>query len=547
MARDFWVADSETDPFVHGRFPEPFIFGAYNGDEYLEFKTSHEFVQYFYDKPVVIYAHNGGKFDWHFILDELEPGTKISVIGGRLAKFKIGQTEFRDSYSLLPFALAETGAKQKIDYAIFEKDAREIPKNKDAIKRYLRQDCVALFEILSAFFKDYGRKFTLAGASMATWRKISGETEDNSSRDFYEEMKPYYYGGRVQCFQTGTKKEKFHVYDINSAYPFAMCDRHPWGTMYFTDNRLPKSRTEIQRSFITISANSTGVWPFRSSTGLDFPQDHQRRTFHITGWEYLAAIESGHVDAAATIHRVITFGDSIDFKGYVDHFFKLKSDAKKRLKKNPDDQQAKNDYIFAKLFMNSLYGKFAANPESYSEYLTCLPDEIDALGTEKLGCWKLVTQLHNVAVVSRPLPEPMHRFYNVAVGASITGFVRAHLWRAMSKSRGLIYCDTDSLAVRSGKLPLGSTLGKWTDEGTFSHWAVAGKKLYAFRYKKAPVKNGIKITHKTASKGAKLTAEQIERIADGAEITYKFEAPTFGLRGKKFTVRKIRKTGGENG
>lgn len=543
MAREFWAADCETDPFKHGRFPEPFIFGAYNGDEYLEFSTAASFVEYFYERKVVIYAHNGGKFDWHFILDELEPGTKISVINGRLAKFKIGQAEFRDSFSLLPFPLAAWD-KDKVDYSLFEKSEREKPKNKDIIKRYLRKDCVSLFDILSRFFADYGRKFTLAGASMAAWRKISGETEDNSSKHFYDELKKYYYGGRVECFRSGVGKGNFHVYDINSAYPFAMCSDHPWGTLYYTDNRLPKSAGEIQRSFISCTANSTGVWPFRTSAGLDFPKDHHRRTFHITGWEYLAARETGVLDATTKIERVVTFADKINFKTYVDHFFTLKSDAKRRRDLDDGDMKAKADYIFAKLFMNSLYGKFASDPSKYSEYLTCLPSEIGALSTPELGGWKIVCELHNVAIVSRPLPEPMHRFYNVAVGASITGFVRAHLWRAISQCKDVLYCDTDSIAARRATLSINGNLGGWADEGRFKSWGIAGKKLYSFEYRKPFIKDGKKITHKIASKGAKLTAQQIEAIAADPklELQYEPEAPTFGLRGKRFTDRKIRKT-----
>src|SRR5690348_16590904 len=102
-------------------------------------------------------------------------------------------------------------------------------------------------------------------------------------------MKPFYYGGRVECFVKGNKKEKFNVYDINSAYPFAMCERHPWGTLYYTDNRLPPSDARISRSFITLETSSNGAFPYRQGSGLDFPADAQTRTFHITGWEYIAA------------------------------------------------------------------------------------------------------------------------------------------------------------------------------------------------------------------------------------------------------------------
>lgn len=530
MAREFWAADCETDPFLHGRMPEPFIFGAFNGEDYHEFATASEFVEFFYDKPVIVYAHNGGKFDWHFILDDLEPGTKIQVIGGRLAKFKIGAAEFRDSYSLLPIPLA-AWEKDTFDYSLLEKDRRG--KYKDAIRRYLKSDCENLYEILSRFFADYGRKLTLAGAAMSKWREISDETEDNSTPQFYESLKPYYYGGRVECFQKGVKNERFRVVDINSAYPRAMRDYHPWGTVYFTDNRLPRSDAEISRAFITIETASVGAFPFRDDSGLGFPSDHRQRIFHITGWEYLVARGLGLLGATSKISKVITFGDKISFADYVEHFYTLKADAKRRLS-DPRNKDAKADYLFAKLFMNSLYGKFASDPSTYSEYMTCLPDEVEAFGTEEMGGYKIVTQLHNVAIVSRPLPEPAQRFYNVAVGASVTGYVRAMLLKAITASKGVLYCDTDSIAAAKPNVDIGDELGQWSDEGEFKAWAIAGKKLYAFTKKGG--------SYKIASKGAKLTAEQIIEIAGGAEIEYKQDAPTFGLRGRKFTTRKIRKT-----
>jgi len=527
MAREFWAADCETDPFLYGRMPEPFIFGAYNGDEYYEFSNASEFVDFFYNKPVVIYAHNGGKFDWHFILDHLEPGTKIQVINGRLAKFKIGEAEFRDSYSLLPIPLA-VWEKENFNYRILERTERDKPQNKLAIRKYLKSDCTNLWGILDRFFSEYSRKLTLAGASMAQWRKISGEEPDQSSKRFYDEMKPFYYGGRVECFQKGNKKEKFNVYDINSAYPFSMCKLHPWGVLYYTDNRLPKTDDKISRSFVSLVTRSTGAFPFRDSAGgLEFPNDGSERTFHITGWEYLAARDTGTLDARTRIIEVREFADQMDFTDYVNHFYELKAKAKR------DGDKAQ--YIFAKLFMNSLYGKFASNPESYSEYMTVLPDEIEAHKLPELGGWNLVTELHNVAIVSRPLAEENQRYFNVAVGASITGFVRAHLWRAICASGGALYCDTDSIATR-GKAPkpLNQKLGGWSNEGEFKEWAIAGKKLYAFFPKKGEPK--------IASKGVRLSAAQIRDIARGAEITYKQDAPTFGLKGKRFNVRKVRST-----
>ena len=84
MARKIAVVDSETDPFKYGRVPAPFIWGYYNGNEYHYFNTTYELVEFLKPRNEIIYAHNGGKFDWHFVLPYLEDGQEIIFMkGGR--------------------------------------------------------------------------------------------------------------------------------------------------------------------------------------------------------------------------------------------------------------------------------------------------------------------------------------------------------------------------------------------------------------------------------------------------------------------------------
>src|ERR1700749_3811661 len=88
--REIWAVDCETDPFKQGRIPKPFIWGAYNGCEYHEFGTAKQLVDFFYERNCIVYAHNGGRFDWHYLREFMEPWTDVLVIAGRMAKFTIG-------------------------------------------------------------------------------------------------------------------------------------------------------------------------------------------------------------------------------------------------------------------------------------------------------------------------------------------------------------------------------------------------------------------------------------------------------------------------
>ena len=72
--KPIWVADCETDPFKYGDVPEPFIWGIFDGVNYWEFLGTGLYhtctvddiarvVDFLRDKEIILYAHNGGKFD----------------------------------------------------------------------------------------------------------------------------------------------------------------------------------------------------------------------------------------------------------------------------------------------------------------------------------------------------------------------------------------------------------------------------------------------------------------------------------------------------
>lgn len=536
MTKEIWVADCETAPFgdndwqhlCDGDIPLarfPFMWGAYNGCEYHEFNSTEEFLK-FCDTlgNVIMYAHNGGKFDWFFLLDELEPWEPLMVISGRLAKFKIGEVEFRDSYNILPMPLS-AWEKDEFDYTLLGKDKRDLPQNRIKIQKYLRSDCVHLYHIVSEYIERYGVNLTQAGTALKVWQKLCQEKAPKTDKTFYEEIALFYYGGRVECFKTGIIDQPFKVIDINSAYPFAMKHRHPYGEARLVTNTLPNSRTYTERCFISVCGVSRGAFPYREKTGLSFPNDNLRRTYHVTGWEFLAAIET-HSLIDWEITQVIQFSESIRFDDYIDHFYQMKTEAKEN-----DD---KAGYIFSKLFLNSLYGKFGANPDNYNEYTIVPPRYIEAAECDGYG---YCAELGPWALCSKPLEEHKARYYNVAVAASITGFVRAYLWRAINECKEVLYCDTDSIAcIDTGTLELDKTqLGAWDVEAHCDHGGIAGKKLYAFHTRDGQ--------WKTASKGVRLSAKEILEVAKGGTVEYIPQNPSFSLkRGIKFVSRKIQKS-----
>jgi hypothetical protein len=143
MAKQWAVLDAESDPFKFERFVKPFLWGFYDGETYRTFATVKETIDFLSVNEYLVYAHNGGKFDYHFMLQYVPNASPIihnsqavafsmtgacpKIISGRLAEFQIGKSTFRDSYNILPVSLKQY-AKDKISYELFEKEERDKPE-----------------------------------------------------------------------------------------------------------------------------------------------------------------------------------------------------------------------------------------------------------------------------------------------------------------------------------------------------------------------------------------------------------------------------------
>jgi hypothetical protein len=525
MARQIATIDCETDPFAKNRIPKPFVWGCYDGENFHYFLTADELIEFLSDKNWIVYAHNGGKFDFHYLIKYLEPFADVMIINGRLAKFKIGDCEFRDSYNILPVPLREM-KKDDIEYWKLEEEFRQ--QYWDEIVDYLRSDCVYLYDYIARFNEQYGLNLTLASAAMKQWRKIANDGCPPTNMSFYQKFAPYYYGGRTQCFQSGIIGQKFEYADIVSAYPHAMTLEHPWGDVQETV--IYDGGEILDQRFYKVKCRSRGQFPFRIKTGLSFPADNEYRQFYITGWELRAAMR-WEPEADYQIERVTYFYNKINFKSYVDYFFAMKQSYSK----------GTPDYLFSKLFLNSLYGKFGSNPDNYFSYKVLDQKFIAAAEIDNM---EFAGELGEWALMREKLAEEKMRFYNVATAASITGCVRAMLYsKIMELGReNIIYCDTDSIVYFGDPMPEKAGLGEFEAVDTCFYGGFAGKKLYAIQGTKTDPKTKMPHQH-IATKGCRLEFNQILEIAKGGFVEYESEAPSFSvLSTPKFLKRKIQKT-----
>ena len=542
------TADCETDPFKKGRIPAPFVWGLFDGEHFTYYENAEDFIRVVSELNAICYFHNGGKFDYHYLFEYFEPYSEILIINGRIAKFKIGRCEFRDSYNIIPVPLKSL-EKDDFDYSLLEKDIRYKTDNWRKIIKYLQNDCTYLHKYVMEFIDQFGLSLTVAGVAMKQWQKISGRKPPRSDADYYNSMAAYYYGGRVQCFKTGIVETPFSVYDINSAYSWGMLSEHPIGlTRTILAGDIEHDDPNYGASFFTVRAVSRGAFPYRAKDGsLYFPSDNEVRDYRVTGWELQAARDTDTAKIIDIIecHKYLEY---CDFSDFVNHFFE-----KRRIAKESGDKAGD---VFNKLVGNGLYGKFGSNPDEYESNMIVPGDCLSALVSgaikSKNRVCRFSGELGPWLLSARDLNEEETRFFNVATSASITGLVRSHLWRSICRCgiENVLYCDTDSIStVDFPNGDIGSELGQWKLEGEFIRAGFAGKKLYIME--SAPQNTGKVFykedgkfkRYKIASKGAKLSEVQLWRIAKGETVLYEPENPSYSVHnGIAFVNRNIKST-----
>ena len=521
--------DCETDPFSGPGNPvSPFCWGFYDGSSYHSFwgeNATIDLVAHIrgLEQPHIIYAHNGGKFDFTFLLNDID-GREPFVIGTRIVRATIGDHELRDSFSIIPEALDFASEKTKIDYSVMSVDRRD--EHQREILDYLRDDCVLLYKYVEAFRNEFGNVLTMASASM---RKLNlSMAEKTNRRVCYDrlseardaELRPYYYGGHVECFQRGVFNDgPYTLYDINSSYANVMRNfLHPTSAGYVKGLHSITDQTD----FALVDATSKGALPIRNQITKELLFPHGRYLFQATGHELRAGIELGLVHVHK-LHDAWEAVERLSFAEFIDYYYNIRLEAK-----------ARGDHIYSlfwKRVMNGAYGKFAQNPRKFTDTMICHPGD-----DEPDGDWQLSQRYKKLDIYTRPSdPKKTWRSYlNVGTGASITGAARAELLRGIHGATGVLYCDTDSVVAKSfSGLSDPQKLGAWKIEVIADELAIADKKVYAMWHQGECVK--------LASKGVKATDLDVRNLALGNTVQFIPEAPTFKLDGSQIWTSRILK------
>lgn len=507
--RKIAVVDTETDPFLHGRVPQPFCCEFYCEDTWEAFwgpDCIQQLFKYLKNLPdsYIIYAHNGGKFDFHFMHEELE--NPVRIIQSRIVSAELFHHTLRDSYAILPVPLRDY-EKDVFDYSKMEKKNRN--KHKSEILRYLHSDCVNLYNLVGGFVDRFGIKLTIGSTAMAQIRKRHQFNRMNAATDAI--YRRFYYGGRVQCFSGGLLKGPFKIYDVNSMYPYAMKNyRHPVNASFMQTSKVPSDY--IRPYFLRFIGTNNNALPCVAEDGsLQF--DKPEGEFFACSHELEIAQKYGLVKIQKVLECHVAM-ETIDFTQYVDDFFALKLEAEAA-----GDKALR---LFAKLLLNSGYGKFGQNPDNFMDYIIVRDPGVEPqLEDEGYAC---ACEFPDFELWARKSDSGDRAFYDVSIAASITSASRALLLDGLHKAEGAVYCDTDSIICRDFKGEVhDNRLGAWKLEKTGDHLAIAGKKLYAL-YNDPKGK-----AQKLASKGGTLELADILQICKGGTVRHQNMAPTFSI------------------
>ena len=460
-------------------------------DTYEQGIDIESFIDRIADQRTVISFHNlrhDGTFiiDWLFkngfkyVLDrqDLRPTTFTALISdtGKFYSIQITWTngltcELRDSYKKIPMSLARAAKSFQLEESKGEIDYHEhrpvghqpTPEESD----YMRRDTTILSKILRQTRDEGMTRLTVASDSMAEYKHLFGakrfqRTFPVMSEAMDAEIRQAYRGGYTYADERHKQciTRSGLVLDVNSLYPFIMYDRLlPYGDPEFFGGAPQPTDTHPLTIFSVtftakLKADHIPIIQIKKST-LFHDSEYVKLiddavTLYVTNVDWELWNEHYNID-------VLAYGGGWRFKAaqglfkeYIDKWSKIKAESTGGLRE------------IAKLHLNSLYGRFAKNPNVTGK----------------------VPYLENDTVKYRRGPEEIAAPVYVAMGAFITAYARDLTIRAAQDNYDTFaYCDTDSLHLLRDTIPRGidvdpHRMGAWKLEYKFKAALYVRPKFY---------------------------------------------------------------------
>lgn len=418
-----------------------------------------------------VYFHNL-KFDGQFLLnyflflgyvynDDLNADKQMSYIVDRSGTFymltvtfinnkgKIRRCRFIDSMKLYPYSLSVLAKQLKMPEGKgdMDYDLVRYPNHKLTADEYdyFRRDITILKNAMEVAYNKGYTKMTIGANALQQYKDGLTRTDKKGKYIFMtlfprldEEIDTYlrkaYKGGFCYCAeQYANKVVDIHSYDINSMYPTQLKEKPmPYGqARYFSGKWLEKQDClAVQhikcRFFIkpkhlpTIQLKNTRI--FMDNEWIK--NSPQKMDLYLTNIDLKLFLE--HYDILD-----LDYIDGYEFKSHTGLFTKY-IDTWYQVKENATDE---GERLFAKLFLNNIYGKYGTNPNRAS----------------------MRYKLEDGIITRQELVEEKCDSVYIPVAIFTTSYARDYLIRQAQQNYDIFaYADTDSLHLTEPtiKLPL---------------------------------------------------------------------------------------------
>ena len=381
-----------------------------------------------------------------------------------------------DSFKILPLAVEELPKafglelkKLEIDYDADRPFGHELTDQEAA---YLRNDCEIVAQALKHMFDMGLTKMTLAGDALASYKDIVGKRAFERwfpEPEYDADVRQSYRGGFVYAnpIYAGREIGRGIVLDVNSLYPWAYATQPlPYGEpKYFSGRYVPDSLYTLYVQMFRCS--------FRIKPG-HIPTVQLKGSHGFIPTEYVTDSGGEEVCLCLTSVDLELFLEHYDvfnvewfsgwkwkastclFADYANKWFELKAQATR-------DGNAPLRFI-AKRMLNSLYGRFAINPNTYSK--------------------EPIYDYANDTVQYVNGPDETRKALYIPVGTFVTAHARNKTIRAAQAVYDrFLYADTDSLHLIGEDIPPeleidDVKLGAWAHEATFDRAKFIRAKTY---------------------------------------------------------------------
>lgn len=506
------------------------LVGFYDGEIYRCFDNMDDFIKFVIRKKYYnynIYAHNGGRFDFKFLLDSLnnfDYDFHIVDVNGNILQIQIptqyyrndkGELlikytiNFRDSYMLMKDSLHKLSHSfnvphKKVECNFFDRSKKDYVDKFDnwgMFREYLEYDCKGLYECIKLFenvIHDYGGniKLTIASTALSLFRnnylkswiypinkeiKIGHLLGKDIKINIENEIRKYYIGGRTEIDKR--YGEYLFYYDINSLYPYMMFNYDfPVSAPLFI---LPEQISKNDKGFFMCD-----IYYDNCKSGLPFlpmklfNKNFNKLIYPVGKWSGLYDIDVINYAKSLGYKIDIKYGFIFDyepiFKNFITDMYSLR--------KENDSYN-----IIFKYFMNTSYGKYAQKRETSQiikmKDLELFKDMDIEPYIDDLGLYKVKKQIDSNHIIP-------------SISSRVTQLAQLELYKWYEKADYDIYMsDTDSF-ITSKHLNSSKNLGDIKLEYTIDKGVFLFPKFYCFEGQEEKTGNSITVKRmKGFSKG----------------------------------------------